>query len=50
MNTLNSDMSNEYKRFSCLDFVKLSNHTQFLLLKYKHINEGFLIFYIISWK
>jgi len=33
MKTLNSDMPNGHKRLSCLDFVKLPNHTQFLLLK-----------------
>jgi len=32
MNTLNSDMSNGRKRLSSLDFVKLANDTQFLLL------------------
>jgi len=33
MNTLNSDMSNGHKRLSCLDFVKLRNHTHSYCLK-----------------
>jgi len=48
MSTLNSGMSNGYKRFSCLDCVKLPNHTQFLLLQYKQINKNILVLCIIS--
>jgi len=48
MNTLNSDMSNGNKRLNCLDFVKLPNHTQFLLLKYEQINKRFNIFELLA--
>jgi len=38
MNTLSIGI-NVYKRLNCLDFVKLPNHTHYLLLKYKQIDK-----------